>query len=736
MSESYSYRVAPAPASGHVCVQWGKSKKVGTDAAVYAAVRAIVEAAAGASFEHWAPAGGLVSGKRARRLEAAVGTLPTGEHASAAAEALASTFHPELGGKRIEVSHIMGSREGDDLGREPSKPREADSLADALERVPGLRLVENFVSEEEEASLMAFADGDGRWDGSLSRRVQHYGAAFDYVTRGARAVPPAAGSASASGAGPGAPASSLPAELAGLVRRVGAAAGAPAGHAEAPNQVTFNEYIPGQGISSHVDTRVVFGAAVCSLSLGADIVMELVACPCKGSTASGRAVIRADAAAMEAGPGAMTPLEADEAAAAALGAAADAEDDTAPARLAAAPPGASAGDTVSLLLPRRSLLVLTGRARHCWRHGIASRLTDRVGGTTRHRARRVSLTVRRVRSAPLPVHDSDEVAPPELHSPALLVAAALRRSVPVPRSRLPPGADAPSPPPSSASARGDTPPAAGAGMPEIERAHVRAFYDAAADHFSATRHSPWPRVASFLSRLAPGSVVADVGCGNGKYALAAPPAVIVVGCDACAGLVRAAAARGANAVVGDAVRCPLASGRFDAALSIAVLHHLSTTQRRAAAVAEIGRTMRPGGRALVQAWAQQQAPTSKRHFSSPDEMVPWRLDGRFAGTAPEEAVRQCARADASATGAAAAAATPAGDVVLDRYCHLFQRGEVPELAARCGLTVLEEWWEAGNWCCVLAKPGGAAPWRAPGGAPPALRAEAAGLGIPVDGPIE
>jgi hypothetical protein len=43
--------------------------------------------------------------------------------------------------------------------------------------VPGLRLIQNFISTEEEAILLAVTDSDGgeRWETSISRRVQHYG---------------------------------------------------------------------------------------------------------------------------------------------------------------------------------------------------------------------------------------------------------------------------------------------------------------------------------------------------------------------------------------------------------------------------------------------------------------------------------------------------------------------------------------------------------------------------------
>ena len=43
------------------------------------------------------------------------------------------------------------------------------------------------------------------------------------------------------------------------------------------------------------------------------------------------------------------------------------------------------------------------------------------------------------------------------------------------------------------------------------------MYEEIAGHFSDTRHSPWPRVVEFLKQLPLGALVADVGCGNGKY---------------------------------------------------------------------------------------------------------------------------------------------------------------------------------------------------------------------------
>ena len=51
----------------------------------------------------------------------------------------------------------------------------------------------------------------------------------------------------------------------------------------------------------------------------------------------------------------------------------------------------------------------------------------------------------------------------------------------------------------------------------MEKEHVYDVYEKIAPHFSNTRYKPWPKVQEFMENVPPGSFVADVGCGNGKY---------------------------------------------------------------------------------------------------------------------------------------------------------------------------------------------------------------------------
>ncbi|MFO7565373.1 MAG: alpha-ketoglutarate-dependent dioxygenase AlkB [Enhygromyxa sp.] len=180
-------------------------------------------------------------------------------------------------------------------------------------QIPGLALVFEFVTAAREHEQLGVIDALP-WRRELARRVQHYGWVYDYKRR---AVDPSM----YLGPLPG-----WAAELAARVAKVGG------GFATAPDQVIVNEYLPGQGISKHVDCKPCFGPVIASLSLGGATTM----------------VLQRDA------------------------------------------------DKLELRLPPRSLLVLADEARYRWTHMIPARKNDMIAGQRVARARRVSLTFRTV----------------------------------------------------------------------------------------------------------------------------------------------------------------------------------------------------------------------------------------------------------------------------------------------------------------------------------------------------
>jgi alkylated DNA repair dioxygenase AlkB len=188
----------------------------------------------------------------------------------------------------------------------------------AADSVPGLFHVEDWLPADVREALLAAIDA-AEWSTGLRRRVQHYGHRYDY---GRRDV------VSTSGAATAPPLPGWARELAG--RLVGD------GFMDrVADQAIVNEYLPGQGISQHVDCVPCFGPVVAAVSLGSACVMDFT--PPSEETAK-----------------------------------------------------------VEVWLNPGSLVVMTGPARYAWRHSIAARKSDPHPDGRLRRGRRVSVTYRTI----------------------------------------------------------------------------------------------------------------------------------------------------------------------------------------------------------------------------------------------------------------------------------------------------------------------------------------------------
>ena len=106
---------------------------------------------------------------------------------------------------------------------------------------------------------------------------------------------------------------------------------------------------------------------------------------------------------------------------------------------------------------------------------------------------------------------------------------------------------------------------------------------------------PW-----VLRDVAPGDDVLEVGPGPGlttdKLRSWAPRlTAIEVDPDAAEGLRRRMAGAGVEVVTGDATNMPFESGRFSAAVSFTMLHHVPSETLQDRLLAEVFRVLRPGG---------------------------------------------------------------------------------------------------------------------------------------------
>lgn len=173
--------------------------------------------------------------------------------------------------------------------------------------VPGLTYVPEFISPADEKALLNFIDASP-WDTHWQRRIQPYGDSYGFTSSAAP----------------------MPAWGSGLAERLYREGFTPF----LCDRMLVNEYLPGQGISPHVDYEP-YDRTVVSLSLGSACIMDFE---------------RVDGTAK-----------------------------------------------VAAWLEPRSLLVMDGEARYLWTHGIAARRKDAWNGAPFKRGRRVSVTFRRKR---------------------------------------------------------------------------------------------------------------------------------------------------------------------------------------------------------------------------------------------------------------------------------------------------------------------------------------------------
>ena len=164
------------------------------------------------------------------------------------------------------------------------------------------------------------------------------------------------------------------------------------------DQITVNEYLPGQEIAFHFDTHSAFTTTIATLSICSEVVMDF-----------------------------------------------------------RHPDGVQ---NEGVLLPARSLAVMSGASRYIWEHAIVPRTFDVIDGKQVARQRRLSITFRKIRSGPCecpfpeycdtPMREGQDTSEHEAEEEA---ETSLAPTV-------------------------------------LEQQYVHEFYETLAAHFSSTRHSP------------------------------------------------------------------------------------------------------------------------------------------------------------------------------------------------------------------------------------------------------
>lgn len=181
-------------------------------------------------------------------------------------------------------------------------------------KIEGLVYIPNFITQEEHEFILEQVDQQP-WLSELKRRVQHYGYRYNYKSRKVDTSMKIG---------------DLPEWMLVIAHKLkddGL-------FSEIPDQIIVNEYLPGQGISKHIDCINCFLDPIISLSLGSTCMMNFV------------------------------------------------EKKT--------------NNKQSLFLEPRSLVIFKDDARYKWTHAIPARKSDINQGHKIMRQRRISLTFRKV----------------------------------------------------------------------------------------------------------------------------------------------------------------------------------------------------------------------------------------------------------------------------------------------------------------------------------------------------
>lgn len=213
-------------------------------------------------------------------------------------------------------------------------------------------------------------------------------------------------------------------------------------------------------------------------------------------------------------------------------------------------------------------------------------------------------------------------------------------------------------------------------IPDLENRGVVQTYNKIATAFSSTRNKPWDWIQNFVKSLPNEGLILDIGCGNGRNMtnIKEGKNQQFKGVDSCQNFVDISIKNGKDVILGDMCNLPYPDNTFDAILSIASFHHLSTNKRRQEGLQEIKRVLKPGGKILMSVWALTQPKHSKNYnkFEYGDNIVPWK--------------------------------NKKGVVEGERYYYIFQIKELTDLILEQDFHILNWTWEYGNEVIQLQKP--------------------------------
>ena len=157
----------------------------------------------------------------------------------------------------------------------------------------------------------------------------------------------------------------------------------------------------------------------------------------------------------------------------------------------------------------------------------------------------------------------------------------------------------------------------------MSRKDNRSYYDDFANWYEKERHGGYHALIDQMqievaSPFAQDQDLLEIGCGTGMILKELDPiARHAVGIDISPGMLQQAQDRGLNVVVGSATDLPFSDASFDFVCSFKVLAHIEDIKKT---MSEVGRVLRPGGRAALEFYNKKSIRSLIKHLKRPHQI--------------------------------------------------------------------------------------------------------------------
>jgi ubiquinone/menaquinone biosynthesis C-methylase UbiE len=177
---------------------------------------------------------------------------------------------------------------------------------------------------------------------------------------------------------------------------------------------------------------------------------------------------------------------------------------------------------------------------------------------------------------------------------------------------------------------------------------VKESYDQIAIGYNRVRAQPWKECVNFVRSFNAGSLVLDLGCGNGRHTMSSVlQGHETIGVDFSKNMLTVAKKKLKSIqasvdifhfVLADISHLPFRNDSFDNILYIATLHNLPARSLRIESLHEVRRVLKAGGKCLISVWRRLQfrflfavVKTYLKKIVGMEEdfevYLPWKMDG-------------------------------------------------------------------------------------------------------------